>query len=500
MNNSKNSKKHKSSPLYGVVLAIGLLLATSIICVGLKPGSPPGGDSSVYILDAHYIIDQGGRLPQNNYNPYAQRPMYESPINSILLVLLNRMTGLTIEYPLFTIYQVILVMEMLILLGIVVRRLTGGRSAQVLAMILGLNFYGLLFLFNSSTIANFLGFISVLLIMFIFYCQRFRPWAWLFLAVIMVNLYFAHRSLSFVFVAIAALLLLCLNVRKWWSFIKKANAKIVIIVGVIIASVSIKLWPLFSSMLVYNYKNSDALSGDRFAQRIGFDGYISNLKEINILFIIIGIVFILRQKLKKENTREFTPALVWVFVGIGLTLLSYVGINFYFSRMLYMIWPGLFIIVLVGLRSILVSTRRSTFFKTTIIALLVVQAVLYSTQQNSYIASRTNFVNPDQIAALGYVKQHTQPGSVILANNSEIVPFDNSIATRLFKHYDITSDRITDKTWLRQNNISMLFITIGDATGKKLTELNKIVDGTKMYTLVFTNKSVKIYQLIPDKL
>jgi hypothetical protein len=74
------------------------------------------------------------------------------------------------------------------------------------------------------------------------------------------------------------------------------------------------------------------------------------------------------------------------------------------------------------------------------------------------------------------------------------MPFDVSIAARLFKNQDLTVDILSDTAWLKQNNIQLLFITTGDTTGKKLSELNQVVEDSNMYHQVFGNKAAIIYQ------
>ncbi|MEK7636847.1 MAG: hypothetical protein AAB402_00450 [Patescibacteria group bacterium] len=494
MNSIHNHRQTPSNWLFGAVLVCSIALIATIFGLSLKAGTPPGGDSSVYILDARFILNHGGRLPTDNNNAYVRRPMYESPVNSLLLVVLNRLTGLDIEYPLFSTLQMILVMEMLVLLGIVIGRSTGSQAIQVVGTVLGLNFYGLFFLFNSSTIANFLGFINILLVALTFYCLPIRPRSWSVLVIVLVSLYFTHRSLSFIYFVVAMMIIVGLRASSWWSLLKPINKKIMLLIGVLVAGALMKLVPIVRSMIIYNYHNSDAISGDRFAQKIVFEQYITNLREINIVLFLFAFVYLLRTMKKRSSTRILSPAVVWTLVGISLTLLAYLGIYFYYGRFLYMVWPGLIIVVVIGLHYILCTTRMSKFLRPLIVCIILSQAVIYAVQTNSYVAAHTNFVGPDQVAALKFIKDNSTVGSIVLGNISEIAPFDVSISNRLFIHQDISRGVLTDANWLADNDISMLFITIGDIDGKKFSELSRLVKATNRFTLEYANQSAEVYR------
>jgi len=479
-----------------VTLAFIVVIFTTIFCIGIKKGMPPGGDSNIYIMDVYTIVNNNYNFPNDNINSYLGRPLYESPLNSTAILLLYDFTGLKIESSLFIFYQLFLVVLILLLVYIISARLAGPLAGLISSMLL-LNFYGLYFLFNSSTIANFLAICYVSFFIFLLVKNKLNYWQYIFLFLIIgLNLYLTHKSLTFVLFLATVFVLKIIDFKSLIKLLKNRRKITLILVSllalVIIATVIIYFWPT----VVNNIKSTSASAPDRFRNKLSFADYIDNINIINIILLIIFFVSCLISKTKYCSKDAIKFMLIWILISIAASLSPYFGIYIYNYRLLYMIWPFLMVLASIGLVFILRNMIKKIKTKIVIISLIIISIVIFSANINYQVFIKTNLVNKNQLQGFEFIRNNSSYGDSVLTNVNDSYPFYVSIATRKIIESEINEKVLEDVQYLRNNNIKYLAVMAGNVNNISLDKYKTFINQhPSLYQLKMENSSMLVYKV-----
>ncbi|XOU94764.1 MAG: hypothetical protein ACNFW9_01725 [Candidatus Kerfeldbacteria bacterium] len=485
------TKKSKNIIL-SIVIIIAVISFLFIITMQYNvSGSPMGGDSSVYIMDAYSKMETGDYFTRY-HSDYLQRSLYESPIHSLILIVVNKITGLDIEYPLFTVYQYLLVILIFVFTYVLTRYLFDDKIA-VLAMISSLSFTGFYFLFYSSTVANFLG-ILIVLIMLIGMLKLTTKQLFILIPVGILLLFFTHKSLTFIFSLFTAMCLFFWYIPTIWNNFKKLRPKlrstiILVLVIIIFIVFAFFLLPLLDNVNRLNYSESG-----NFRAEITFSTYVAIVGGIMSLFFIVSPFIFKKNIFSKRKRIVFSAIYFWVLLGIIFSLLPYIGIYFYSSRMLYMIWPFIYII-----SSYAFLTLLKPLLKTQRVLILIIFIVLVSRTTivtNKDIATRTIFIDESQVKALQYLKNQSSYGDTILTNYNNIHPFNIAISTRVFSRVDYSyfSD-VLNGDYLSEYDFSYIYITTGDTNGYTIKHYSNLIIGRDNIEQIYSDDKNILYKI-----
>ncbi|MDP2683935.1 MAG: hypothetical protein Q8P20_02655 [bacterium] len=456
-------------PIFVIISVIAYLF---IITMNYNiPGTPIGSDANVYIMDSYSKIESGDYFTRY-YSDYLNRSLYESPVHSLILIFTHKISGLGIEYPIFNIYQYT-ILVLIFLLIYIITNLLFDNVTGILATISSLGFYGLYFLFYSSTIANFSGVLIFLLLLLSFLIFKYRFQLFI-IPIGLLLLYFTHKSLSFIFGLFTIIGILIIYSPLLWKKFLKLNVKLKILICILlilIISISIVylIIPLKNTINPTNFDESG-----RFRELIQISTYFNVVGALMSIFFLMAPFIIKGLKLSVRKKIVINAMYIWVLLGIIFSLLPYFGIYFFSSRMFYMVWP--FVYIISSFTFIYFVKKLPKILQSIIISIFIILVFYTSFTINSQIAEKTKFITESQVTALQFLKNNSKYGDTILTNENDIHPFNISVATRTFIRigYDnIPKSLSTD--YLIQNGIKYIYITDGDRYGHQIYEYEQII-------------------------
>jgi len=477
------------------IMLIGVFVLFFILTLpNLIEGVPPGGDSNVYIMDSYSQLETNSYFSRY-YSEYLGRNLYESPIHSLILITMHKITGLDIEYPLFSIYQYGLIMLIFLLIFLITKKLFNIYSAIITTFSI-LAFNGFYFLFYSSTVANFFGTVLILLALLAILTLPIKK-LYFIIALLLIALFFTHKSLTFIFALLTIAVYFGLHIKKIYKWFLGLNLRLKLFVLILLSIILITF--IYFYMPITNIINPEIYSTTgRFRGEISFSSYIGSVGGVMVAFFLI-FPFINKYKVySKRKLYVLYLIYIWIFWGIIFSLLPYFGVYFYSYRMFYMIWPLVYIPVIFCFLTLL--KRLSKKYKALLITLFFIFIFCTAIMSNQSISNSTIFINENQVSSLQYIKEHTLYGERILTNINNIHPYNISVATRVFvKRYYDDFPLALEVDYLKENKISYIFIAEGDKKGVKLSKYDLLLKDVEYLRKVNLNKETLVYQVNIDK-
>ncbi|MBI2589464.1 hypothetical protein HYW32_00295 [Candidatus Berkelbacteria bacterium] len=403
-----------------LLFGLSLILAGLILTPTFSKPTPPGADANTYIIDAVEAVRAHRLLPTHEgIAPYGRVP-YESPLPVALLSGLWYLTGgqLDFDYPLFSLLELGILVAIATVLGLLAKRLDGLIAA--IPILLATSF-GMLFLINSATLANFLAFLIVGCVA-LFLTRKRRLSAVLLIYLLTgILLYLTHKSLSFMlFVPVAVITffmfawperktLLHKIRRKWW----------LIFVFVVANGVALWRWPELIrapwQTIEYIVSVPTYWEPGPFREFITLPGYVVALGLPLSLLALFGLGVVI-----KKNNQMRRQALIfsvtWVLVSFALSFLPRVGFYFYPSRFLYESIPFLAVAGAIGLNALLKIKARPLAL--TLVTAILIFPIPYAQEMNARIATGSNYMTLEHLKSVSDLQAIIQQDEHIISNVS----------------------------------------------------------------------------------
>lgn len=449
-----------------VILFFVISILLLLVCPNIKEGVPPGSDANIYIMDAYSRLETH-KYFERYYSDYLGRSTYESPIHSVVLVGLHKITGLNIEYPLFMIYQSFLLVLIFILSFFLAKKLFNSYVAAVLSLLL-LAFNGLYFLIYSSTVANFLGINLVLLLMLMILSLKTKSLIFL-VPLVLILLYFSHKSLTFILTLATLILMFGVYAKRIIKSFLQFHIVLKVTLGILFCVALFLLIKYFYQPFSQILMSESFGDPSRFREKISFENYLAIIGEILSVFFIISFFLIRKEITDYRKKIVLTSIFIFVLLAISFSLLPYFGVYLFSYRMLYMVWPLIYIPIAFALYILI--QRAGKRYSLVFFVLLFVFFLQEAKVTNDSTAERTIFISDQQVVALRFLKANSSFGDKVLINSTKIHPFNISVATRVFINstYD-TFESDLNKINLQDKGISHIVITEGDKSGKSVVE------------------------------
>lgn len=512
------SKKTIEYIIFILIIALGIL----IFIPAIQKPIPPGVDAATYINDVNWIF-QNKTLPKPYQSTYHSFFAYPSQGTDINLFVWSVITGLNVVYPLFSLYQVFLI---ILLIGS--SYLVGGlysRRVAILFPIALIGSFSIIRLFIGSTVSNLLAFSFVNII---FYCvfqyivyknKRMIPLT----IIILFGLFITHGYLTApIFIPIFLLYLLYLlfvsqELKTEVVAIIKSVRRFVFIFGLFIL-----LFFLAYLFLYYRDLFTEAINSflrpsqnEKFREVIRFAQYGSHLGPFLFQIGALGLLLYLARW--KENLLSFRILPIFWIGVLALLLQTYrFGVDFFFERLVFL--GGVFFALFAAYGvDALTKLRRMTHLPVLIpltIALFSVLAVSSGANQVRTLYASSNKVQPDHIQALKIVQVKATIDDMVFSNENAVsqTVHDVMIANRDFAYLKIGKahcsqvdtachafnepDRENNIQFFRENNIQFFLLMKPSVDGDALVDnLRKVYQNSEHYDTIFLSSNAALFKL-----
>lgn len=485
----------------------------------LYKDSPSGSDAYIYVHEAMWVQDND-QLAVPYSETYAGADAYVSPMTATNLFLLSEASGQNIDFPVTTFYQISVIVLLVVSLSLVALT-TKSWNIVLLTLINLLSNVGLYVLNVAVTLSNLLAFVLVQSIILTVWWlrQRWQWWQAGLLAGQILALVFLHRYLTaplFLFTLVLYGCVLLLRSNTIWLTLRhwlQQHRRFGIIIGF---SCLLSLGLLYVAFQAPFYElNRTFILGlsPSGSGRFHLEGYINFIGQPLFWFGIIGFIsFPIRFRVYWQ---QFGLLWTYTLLLISLPLLQFVGVNFYFERITFLIIPLFALFAGIMLDDVL-KTLPTYLRRLTVIGLLLTTLIIgIQTNQRTYLSA--NFITPAHTAAYRFLQSISKTDEIILsnANNLSETHLDASLSHRTIRALSLNPESRHQITplGLRQGiirqpnnhsaqqdlfNWGIRFVVIEKRFSLYQDEVPFVVAQyrkSKKFHLIFKNDAIEIYQL-----
>ncbi|HCJ52886.1 MAG: hypothetical protein A2898_02875 [Candidatus Kerfeldbacteria bacterium RIFCSPLOWO2_01_FULL_48_11] len=504
-----------------VLVVILVAIVSGIFSYSLKKPIPPGVDSETYINDANWILDNE-KIPAPKQALYNHLKAYVTFEIDILIVVLKQFTGLNIVFPLFSLFQLFLIVFLCLttyLVGSVFSRTIGVISIAFIAIN-----YGYFRLFNGSSVSNLLAF-SLLNLFFYFLYQwhvSVKKVSYFILLVITIgSLFFTHRYLT------APILLFSIPLYAIIIFASHKKAREYFFVGAkhilnsktltasifFLATITLFILINYLSPIVVETLNSffGVESESKFQKVITFGLYPDYIGPLLLIMGILGVIVFLLSQYQNKIHKIFP--LFWTVILLGIfPNVHYFGITFYYERLIFLgsTFLALFAAILVDfLYHRFIHLVRSPATLILVSSFLTVLIVSAGVRMNVDLANRSNYVEEGHIEAFNILRSLTLKDETVISNTSRVsqTSHDRIISDRNIKNYSFAStqdasliffnpDDEATIEYLKNNGIRFIVLQKPSLEGEKLLQQSEeLFFASQSFESVYHSADVSIFKL-----
>ncbi|MEK7460703.1 MAG: hypothetical protein AAB647_00635, partial [Patescibacteria group bacterium] len=473
---------------------VATLFFVAVVWPAFSRPTPPGGDASVYIIDSAEALRAHRLTPTTEaLNIYGRAP-YESTLPIAGLTILASLTGLTLAYPLFSIYLGLVLLLLVGLGGYLAGKLNGVPGFVPFGLALS---YGLLFLVNSATLSNFIA--LVIVVLYAIYLTRQPNFGRFVLATAITGglLFVTHKSFSFLVFGATILIILPIVIYHERNFLttwirKFPSAAFAILMAAISAGTLLAKWPV--ALIKYNLNQDVFWSPGPFRTAPQLGDFLSSFGGVvTVMLAIYGLKMLLDNKPFSRVTLFMST---WVLVSVALSLLPYAGVYFYAGRFIYEAVVFVVIFTAVGLGRLWQQTltTRSIAILLAIILLATVAPAALTTGRE--LAQSSNTVSSSDLIGFTAVKKIVGENQVILANYSLSAPYRLGLIERRTVERNI---RVGETLLVNPTSgpIDYIMLTKPDWIGSEadLDCMAELIAAAPGVETSYTNETVQLFHL-----
>lgn len=510
----------KPKKLIALIVFLEVILALLVFYYPVIKPIPVGTDAITYINDAQWITSNqiAPKAYQATYNGFYA---YPSPLTDINIVLINQFTGLNFTYPLFSIYQLFLIV-LIVLTSYLVGK-TFNNMTAVLFPIAVLGSFAIIRLFAGSTVSNLLAFMYVNIIYYLIYSYTRTKKSKLLLLIIffIITLYFTHKYLTAPVLIISILLyivyLFLINKQLkhiLYSKLRKLGRYkggiIIVVVSSLIGYALYAYYPVIKEGIVSFWGNTN---GDKFRGPIFVSQYGEYLGPFLFAFGVIGIVFYIIQIRKNLLSYRIFP-LFWILMLLIILQTYRFGIDFYYERIVFLAGVFLALFAVYPLNYFLTKVRNNSKLFIFIMTMFVVIIIISGTSRVKNLYDNSNIVTNNQIEALNLLKTVSKNDDLIFShvNGASQTNHDVMISERSIQH--ITTelkqcgenndaclafnqpDQESSITFFKNNNIKFFLLMKPNQEGNKnIDNLVEMFNNKILYNSLFNSDDALLFEL-----
>jgi len=405
-----------------IILVLEVILAIFVFLYPVLKPIPVGTDAATYLNDAKWITNNEV-LPAPKQATYHGYLAYPSPFTSLIIVLLNKFTGLNLVYPLFSIYQLFLIF-LIILSSYSVGKIYNNLMSLLLPIAL-LGSFAIIRLFIGSTVSNLLAFVYINIIYYLVYQYLITKKNRILILIILclIDIFFTHNYLTAplfipLFILYTVFIFLVDKQLKHYLFIniKRINRYIKTFVLLIFTGL------LLSFIFFYKSVFYEAISAfwktsveDKFRGAIPASQYGIYLGSFVFLIAIAGLIFYIIRFKKNILSYKILPFL-WIIFLLGMLQTYRLGFDFYYERIIFLaaIFIPFFAAYLINFAFEKTPTSRRYFIL--ILALFFVLTITSGLNKVWALYDSSNAVSKNQIMALNLLKDVSQNNDLVYSN------------------------------------------------------------------------------------
>lgn len=435
--------QHEKQIFQGFVLALEVILAIFVFLYPTEKPIPVGVDAGSYITDARWISNNK-TIPSAYESTYYNYSAYVSPLTSVFLTAAHQVTGLEITYPLFSVYQIFLIV-LLVLSSFMVGRLYSSSMAALFPVIVIASF-SVIRLFMGSTVANLLAFsfmnMGYVVLFQYFHTKRTIYLFLLGLFTIFTFLTHSYLSAPFFIVVIFSTFIIAIICNSqfrhgiWSRFSTLRRYWQVLILGIIVTlgvSLSIVYLPIVREAITAFVKTNIATN---FRMPIPIRQYRDYLGQWLFTFTAFGLgLYILRVR---QHFRSHTIfPLVWAGLTLAVLQTYRLGVSFFFERILLLggisgaLFAAYFFVT--SLKKLRVGRVGSTI----ILGLFLSVTLRSGVMQVHSLYTRSNLVTDTQVVALQKLRDSAPANTVVYShtNGASQTAHDVMVSERHISHF-----------------------------------------------------------------
>lgn len=504
--------------IVAILLFLEVVLGIFVFLYPVLKPVPPGVDAMVYINDVHWLVDNKS-VPKPNQNTYHGSSAYVAPMTDLNLALMNILTGLDVVFPLFSVYQIILIV-LIVLSSYLIGKIYG-RFMSLLLPIAVLASFSLIRLFIGSTVSNLLAFVYMNIIYYLSYryylTKKFINIP--LIVLVFISLFLTHNYLSapvFTSVFILYALILLIVDKHLRSYVKSSllsinkylrTAGIVIIVA-LLAYLFIIYLPVFKEAKNAFWQNTVT---SKFRGAVPISQYSTYLGPIVYFFATLGILFYVLHFKKNVLSYRSLP-LLFTLALLILMQTSSLGINFFYERLVFLaaIVVALFSVYFITHVAIRFSNSR---YKMVVMALFVVMVIPSGVIQAKNLYNSSNKITRPQIEALNLLKSVSSFNDTIYSNISGVSEtyHDQMVSDRYIAYFPTSPkncinheirclvfnspDEQSSRQYFKENNINYFIFLKNNQEGNSLLDQLISKYQTAGYIELFSEKNVSLFKL-----
>lgn len=404
-----------------LVLLCTLALGILVFVYPVQKPVPPGVDASSYIYGARWITEHQ-QIPLPGQPTYQGLRAYTAPITDINLSILHQLSGLDLTFPLFSYYQLGLVL-LLLLSSYLVGQMYGGYVSLLYPLFV-LGSFAVIRLFIGSTVANLLAFsfINVLYYLSLSYQRRRRSGLLWIGGLLLVALFMTHNYLSApitltVFVLYVAVVLtfqpalrhqLTRRIRAMPVWGKLSTLVTIVILGIFAVN---KYLPVVNEARQAFWHTTPG----KFMNVIAVSQYPVYLGPTVFTIGVIGMLLFVFHRPRVVFGAQAFP-LLWMVVLSALLQAYRLGVTFFYERIVFL--GGMFIALFAAyaLSRVIKNQHRAPRSVATIVALVVILVITEGITQVKSLYDKSNLITQSQLTALRVIKTTVPADAVIYSN------------------------------------------------------------------------------------
>ncbi|MFA6391489.1 MAG: hypothetical protein WCW66_01870 [Patescibacteria group bacterium] len=510
----------KSKKLIALIVFLEVILALLVFYYPVIKPIPVGTDAITYINDAQWITSNQivPKAYQATYNGFYA---YPSPLTDINIVLINQFTGLDFTYPLFSIYQLFLIV-LIVLTSYLVGKTFNSMTA-VLFPIAVLGSFAIIRLFAGSTVSNLLAFTYVNIIYYLIYSYSRTKKNKLLLLIIffIITLYFTHKYLTapVLLITIALYIIYLFLINKQLKHILHSKLKklgrykggiIILFVFSLIGYALYAYYPVIKEGIVSFWGSTN---GDKFRGPILVSQYGEYLGPFLFTFGVTGIVFYIIQIRKNLLSYRIFP-LFWILMLLIILQTYRLGIDFYYERIVFLAGVFIAFFAVYPLNYLLTKVRNNSKLFIFIMTMFVI-LIISSTSRVKELYDNSNIVTNNQIRALNLLKTVSKNDDLIFSHvngvsqtNHDVMISERSIqhittelklcgenndACLAFNQPDLKSSIY----FFKNNNIKYFLLMKPNQEGNKnIDNLAEMFSNKIYYNSLFNSNDALLFELI----
>lgn len=497
------------------IFCISVLMYWPVI---IKP-VPPGVDAAVYLNDVRWILNNH-KLLKSNQPTYHGSSAYPAPLTDLNIVLLHLATNLDLVAPLFTLYQILLILLLLASSYLVGQIYSKTMSFLLPVAILGS--FSIIRLFVGSTISNLLAFVYMNMI-FVFICSFIktkRVGSLFGIFFFSSGLYLTHNYLSapiFIPTLVVYLLFLLIVDKKFRSATRslfiglRPYLKVALFIGFLfLMFVVVKAYLPIIKEARHAFLNTTIFTV--FRKPIHLNELGPYFGTFSYGIAIIGLAAYL---VKKSNFLTHKSLWIfWIVVLLSLLQLYRIGVNFFYERLVFLGAIAISLFASYAVDSLRESAHKQFYKYGVIVTLFITTLIVTGTNQINTLYLNSNKINADQIEGLTILRKvstiqdvvYSQVNGVsetyhdMMVSDRDIVYFPtiqrNCIKGSLACEAFTTPKDFQSKNFFHKNNIKFfLFLKPNMEGNVYLDRLVAQYQSDPAYSMLFQKASISVFYL-----